>query len=216
MAKLLHLDSSLNGDASHSRAVTAAFRAAWESEHPGGTVVYRDLAAEAIPHLAAAAYYAGQVSPAEHSPEQKAAFELRGTLIQEAEEADAILIGAPMYNYTISSTLKAWLDHVVLYGRTVGTPDRTLAGKPTTVVASRGGSYAPGTPREGVDYVQPYLEHLLAGEMGLDVHFIIPELTLAPVNPAMADLIPLAEASRAKALEEAESRGKQLARQLSA
>ncbi|MGW4703120.1 FMN-dependent NADH-azoreductase [Streptomyces sp. NPDC004285] len=214
MATLLHIDTSFNGDNSHSRAVTAAFRAAWEAEHPEGTVIYRDLAAEPIPHLEAAAYYAGGTAPAERSPEERAAFELRGRLIEEAERADVILLGAPMYNYTIPSTLKAWLDHVFMVGRTSITENPTLAGKRAVVVTSRGGSYREGTPQFGNDYVESYLRLTLAELFGLDVTFIVPELTLAPHVPAMSALVPLFEASRTESLAVAESLAKEISVQL--
>ncbi|MEV6837765.1 NAD(P)H-dependent oxidoreductase [Streptomyces sp. NPDC051133] len=203
MATLLHIDSSVfPSEASASRAVTAAFRAHWQEQHPDGTVVYRDLAAQPVPHISADAHSAGFADPASHTPGQAAAFAERVRLIEELEQADAVLIGAPMYNFSVPSTLKAWLDNVILIGRTAGeTP--SAKGTPVTVVASRGGSYAPGTPREGYEYVQNYLAAVLGDALGLDVDFIVPELTMAPHNPAMAELVPLYEASRDRALEEA-------------
>jgi FMN-dependent NADH-azoreductase len=84
------------------------------------------------------------------------------------------------------------------------------------VVASRGGSYAPGTPREGYDFVQNYLEAVLKGTLGLDLHFIVPELTMAPRNPAMSELVPLYEASRNRAQEDAAAKAKELAELLAA
>ncbi|MFD4511289.1 FMN-dependent NADH-azoreductase [Streptomyces sp. NPDC058457] len=216
MATLLHIDSSLlPGGASSSRAVTDAFRTAWLAQHPDGTVIYRDLAADPVPHLNAAAHTAGFADPATHTPEQADAFAARVRLIEELEQADAVLIGAPMYNFTIPSTLKAWLDNVVLFNRTMGeTP--SAKGTPVTVVASRGGSYAPGTPREPFEYVQNYLTALLSEGLGLDVDFIVPELTMAPQNPAMAELVPLYEASRDRALQDAASKAKELADRLAA
>ncbi|MFF8284381.1 FMN-dependent NADH-azoreductase [Streptomyces albus] len=218
MATLLHIDSSVYPrEASVSRDVAASFRKAWEAEHPDGTVVYRDLGSDPIPHLEGPAAAAGFVDPSEHSPEQAAAFRLREELTSEFERADAVLIGAPMYNYTIPSTLKAWLDHVIVMGRTTAAPTTTVAGKPATVVASRGGGYGPGTPRESFEFVLTYLEKVLGKEgFGLDVEFIVPELTLAESNPAMADLVDLAKTSRAKAHEAAETRGKALAARFSA
>ncbi|MCF6524869.1 FMN-dependent NADH-azoreductase [Streptomyces sp. JJ36] len=216
MATLLHLDSSLNGDHSHSRAVTAAFRRAWEEEHPDGRVIHRDLAADPLPHMTAPAYYAGFVAPDERTPEQRSAVALRESLIEEAESADALLIGAPLYNYTISSSLKAWLDHVIAVGRTAMTEERTLAGKPVIVVTTRGGSYAPGTPEEGNDHAVPYLKMLLGDKLGLEPHFIVPELTLAPHTPGMEGLVHLFEASREKALADAQEQGKKLASRLAA
>ncbi|MEV5147395.1 NAD(P)H-dependent oxidoreductase [Streptomyces sp. NPDC052727] len=216
MPTLLHIDSSVfSTEASASRAVAEAFRKHWEEQHPRGTVVYRDLAAEPVPHLTAEAHLAGFVPPSAHTPEQAAVFAERVKLIEELEQADAVLIGAPMYNYTIPSTLKAWLDNVILFGRTAGeTP--SAKGTPVTVVASRGGSYAPGTPREGYEYVQNYLTAVLADALGMDLDFIVPELTMAPQNPAMAELIPLYEASRDQAFEAAARKAKQLAERLAA
>ncbi|MFJ9039745.1 FMN-dependent NADH-azoreductase [Streptomyces sp. NPDC102406] len=217
MATLLHIDSSLfSGSASASRTVTDAFREAWLEQHPGGTVVYRDLNAEPVPHISADAHLAGFIDPAEHTPEQRAAFAARVPLIEELEQADAILIGAPMYNYTVPSTLKAWLDNVLLIGRTAGVETPSAKGTPAIVVASRGGSYAPGTPREGMEYVQNYLEAILRDGLGLDLHFIVPELTMAPSNPAMSELVPLYEASRDAALEAARAKGKEFAARFAA
>ena len=216
MATLLQLDSSVfPGPASASRAVTDAFRKAWEEQHPEGTVIYRDVAAAPVPHITADVHTAGFAAPSEHTPVQSAAFAARVKLIEELEQADAVLIGAPMYNYSIPSTLKAWLDNVILLGRTAGgTP--SAQGTPVTVVASRGGSYAPGTPREGYEFVQNYLEAVLKGTLGLDLDFIVPELTMAPRNPAMSDLVPLYEASRERAFEDATAKAKELAERLAA
>lgn len=211
MATLLHLDSSLFPQGSStSRDITASFRTTWEEQHPEGGVVYRDLAANPLPHLDASGASAAFADPADHTPEQAAAFALRDKLANELERADAILIGAPMYNFTIPSALKAWIDHVTIMGRTAGDAP-SAAGKPVTVVASRGGSYAPGTPREDFEFVQTYLEKVLTGLLGLEVDFIVPELTLARTVPAMADLIEQADASRIKAHEDATAKAKDLA-----
>ncbi|MFD8735767.1 FMN-dependent NADH-azoreductase [Streptomyces sp. NPDC059618] len=217
MATLLHIDSSVSPDgASTSRAVANAFRAAWEEQHPGGTVVHRDLAAQPVPHITADAHSAGFAAPETHTPGQAEAFAARLKLIEEVENADAILIGAPMYNFSIPSTLKAWLDNIALVGRTAMNEDSKAKGTPVTVIASRGGSYAPGTPREGYEYVQNYLGALLGDMLALDVEFIVPELTMAPHNPAMTDLVPLFEASRSKALDDAAARGKKVAARVAA
>ncbi|MFI9050506.1 FMN-dependent NADH-azoreductase [Streptomyces sp. NPDC053427] len=216
MATLLHIDTSVFPEGgSASRSVTAAFRKAWEEQHPDGTVIYRDLGAAPLPHLDGVAASAGFSDPATHSPEQQAAFALRVELAEELEKADAVLIGAPMYNFTIPSTLKAWLDQVIIMGRTAGA-EPSSKGTPVTVVASRGGSYAPGTPREGMEYVLNYLEAVLGSGLGLDVDFIVPELTMAPANEAMADLIPKYEASRDKAHEDAAAKAKALVERFAA
>jgi FMN-dependent NADH-azoreductase len=216
MATLLHIDSSVfPTDSSTSRAVTDAFRRSWEEQHPEGEVIYRDLTTDPVPHITADAHTAGFADPATHSPEQAAAFAERVKLIEELERADAVLIGAPMYNLTVPSTLKAWLDNVVLFGRTAGAA-QSVKGTPVTVVASRGGAYGPGTPRAGYEYVQNYLSAILGDFLGADLDFIVPELTMAPVNPEMADLVPLFESSRTRALEDAATKAKQLAQRLAA
>ncbi|WP_330247741.1 MULTISPECIES: NAD(P)H-dependent oxidoreductase [unclassified Streptomyces] len=216
MATLLHIDSSVfPGGASASRAVTETFRKTWEEQHPESTVIYRDLSVAPVPHITAAAHTAGFADPNAHTPEQAAAFAERLQLIEELEQADAVLIGAPMYNYSIPSTLKAWLDNVILHGRTSGeTP--SAKGTPVTVVASRGGSYAPGTPKEPYEYVQNYLTATLADMLALDLDFIVPELTMAPHNPAMVELVPLFETSRDRALQDAATKAKALAERLAA
>ncbi|MGW0553475.1 FMN-dependent NADH-azoreductase [Streptomyces sp. NPDC002926] len=204
MATLLHLDSAVFPQGSASRDITTAFVQAWQEQHPEGKVVYRDLAAAPLPHLDIAAVSAGIDNP------------LRAELAAELEAADAVLIGAPMYNFTIPSTLKAWLDQVIVVGHNASVPDGPVAGTPVTVVASRGGSYAPGTPREDFEFVQNYLEKVFTGMLGAEVDFIVPELTLAHSRPEMAELIPLADASRTKALDEATQKGKELAARLAA
>ncbi|MEU9246100.1 NAD(P)H-dependent oxidoreductase [Streptomyces sp. NPDC048385] len=216
MATLLHIDSSVFPfEASSSRSITAAFRRTWEERHPEVTVIYRDLAADPVPHITADAWSAGYTVPTERTPEQATAFAARLQLIGELEQADAVLIGAPMYNFSIPSTLKAWLDSVLLLDRTAGEAP-SAQGTPAVVVASRGGSYAPGTPREGYEFVQNYLEAVLKGTLGLDLDFIVQELTMAPRNPAMSELVPLYEASRERAFEDATTKAEELARRLTA
>ncbi|MET9918381.1 FMN-dependent NADH-azoreductase [Streptomyces sp. NPDC059605] len=191
MAVLLHIDSSLFPlEGSGSRQVTDAFRRSWEAAHPQGSVIRRDLAATPVPHLDAATVTAEAV-PA-----------LREELIAEFEKADLVLIGAPMYNFTIPSTLKAWLDQILLVGRTFG-EGVSLSGKRIVIASSRGGSYKPGTPRAGFDFDTNYLQKVLGDVLGLPVEVITRELTLASVNPSMAELVPLAEESARESLERA-------------
>ncbi len=215
MATLLHLDSSLAGDNSVSRAVGAVFRAEWQAQHPDGTVIHRDLAAEPLPHLDGTAASAAFTPAGSRTPEQAAAMGLREQLATELEEADVVLVAAPMYNFSIPSTLKAWLDHVIIGGRTFG-ENPSAAGTPAVVIASRGGSYREGTPREDFEFVQNYLGKALGDGLGLDVEFIVPELTMARSNPAMADLVELADASRTRAEADATARAKALAATVSA
>jgi FMN-dependent NADH-azoreductase len=205
MATLLHIDSSaFTGRASTSRAATEVFRRAWLEENPGGTVLYRDLAADPVPHITPDAYTAAALDPAERTEEQARAFAGRLALIEELEAADAVVIGAPMYNFTVPSSLKAWLDQVILIGRTAGSPESKVKGTPVTVVTTRGGSYAPGTPRAPHEHVLNYLQSVLSVIFEMEPTFIVADLTLAAQIPGMEHLVPLGEQSRAQAFEAVE------------
>jgi FMN-dependent NADH-azoreductase len=215
MPTLLHIDSSSLAQGSVSREVTATFAAEWQAAHPDGTVVHRDLAAAAVPHLTEAGITADFTPAEQRTEEQRAADALREELIRELEAADAVVIGAPMYNLTVPSVLKAWLDQVIKMGRTGG-EGGSVAGKPVTVIASRGGAYGPGTPREGFEFVTTYLEKVLGGLLGLEVDFVVPEFTLARVNPALAQFVEQADASKAQAHQDAAAKARQLAERLAA
>ena len=189
MATLLHLDSSFSGANSTSRKVTAAFVDSWRAAHPDGTVVTRDLAADPIPHLDAVAHSAANTPEADHTPEQAEAWKLSKALIDEVTSADVIIIGAPMYNFTIPSTLKAWLDRLAIARFFVNpaTGVGELFGTKVIVATARGGSYAPGTPREGFEFQESYLRAFF-NQIGLDqdLTFVHTEMTLAHVVPALA------------------------------
>jgi len=118
-----------------------------------------------------------------------------------------------MYKLSVPSSLKAWIDNVVLMGRTA-MGAATLKGKPVTVIASRGGAYGPGTPRDGYDYVQNFLTGVFDMMLGMEIHFIVPELTGAAVDPNMSELLHLYEASRTQAHDETTAKGRELAARL--
>jgi FMN-dependent NADH-azoreductase len=200
MAHLLHVDSSIRGELSVSRALTARAARVWQAAHPGGTVTYRDLGANPVPHLDGAGVLARFVPVEEHTPEQAAAWRLSQELVCEVQEADTIVLGLPLYNFGAPSSVKAWVDHLVVDGLSYDaeTGEGLLGGRDLIVIASRGGGYAPGTPRDGWDHAEQWLPHGLA-LTGLEPRFITTELTLAEVVPAMADLMPLARESRARA-----------------
>ena len=209
MPHLLHLDSSSRDAGSHSRDVAATFRAAWEVGHPDAAITYRDLASDPLPHLVEAVRAAG-VDEADRTAEQREAVALQTAVVEEFLAADTYLISLPMYNYGVPSQLKAYLDHVLQVGRvlmTDGSPS-PVAGRHATVVVSYGGGYGPGTPRESWDFVRPYLAKVLGEALGLVVEFVPVELTLAPVVPAMASLVPLAEQSREAAHRQADARAR--------
>lgn len=212
MAHLLHVESSALSVGSVSKEIADTFRRTWQEAHPQGTITYRDLGRQPVPALAEAGIYAEFVPAEQRSPEQAAAYALRHELVDEVLAADAYLLTVPMYNWGVPATFKAWLDQVILGGQTLshdGNPP--LAGRPATVVLSYGGGYDPGAPREGWDFVQPYLETVLGKALGLDLTVIKAQLTLAERNPAMADLIPAAKEIRAAAHVAAESHARTLA-----
>lgn len=183
MNQLLHIDSSVQGDQSVSRRLTARALDRWRDAHPDGVVAYRDLAADPIPHLGDA------TSPA-----------LTVDLIDEIKRADTVVLGLPLYNFGAPSTVKAWVDHIVAPGLSIdGETGAGLLGDTEFVVLeSRGGGYGPGTPREGWDHAESWLPHAVS-LTGLSPRFIIAELTMADVNPAMAELKPLAAESLSQA-----------------
>jgi FMN-dependent NADH-azoreductase len=200
MAHLLHIDSSINGDTSVSRALTARAADAWRAAHPGGTVTHRDLGTDPIPHIDATTGLARLVPADQRTPAQDASWKLSEQLVAEIEQADTILLGLPLYNYGAPSSIKSWVDHLIAPGIAFDPTTTTglLGGRDLIVLASRGGGYAPGTPRDGWDHSEQWLPHGLA-LTGLEPRFIIAELTLAATNPAMSGLIPLAEQSLAAA-----------------
>ncbi|MGR6317009.1 NAD(P)H-dependent oxidoreductase [Micromonospora soli] len=203
MPHLLYIDSSIRGEHSVSRQLTARAAAAWRTAHPGGTVTYRDLGREPLPHLDEAGGLARMVPPEQHTPAQRASWQLTEQLVDEVKRADTIVLGLPLYNYGAPSSVKTWVDHLIAPGIAYdpSTGAGLLGGREFIVLASRGGGYGPGTPREGWDHAEPWLPHGLS-MTGLEPRFIAAELTLAPVNPAMAELIPLHEASLATAQRE--------------
>jgi FMN-dependent NADH-azoreductase len=212
MAHLLHVDSSALSAGSVSKEIADTFRAAWRQAHPDGTVTYRDLGREPVPALGEAGIMAAFVPAEQRTAQQAREFALREELIEEVLAADAYLLTVPMYNWGVPSTFKAWLDQVILGGRTMahdGNPP--LGGRPATVVLAYGGGYDPGTPREGWDFVQPFLETVLGKALGLDLTVIKAQLTLAERNPAMADLIPASKEIRAAAHSTAEAHARTLA-----
>jgi FMN-dependent NADH-azoreductase len=167
MNTILVIDSAASGDASVSRVLVREAVAALTAAAPA-RVVTRDLGAEPVPHLVAATLAGVRATPATEA--EHAARALSDALIAELRAADTIVIGAPMYNFSIPTTLRAWFDHVLRAGETFryteAGPEGLLAGKRVIVVESRGGLYSEG-PAQAIDFQEPYLRHLL-GFIGLD------------------------------------------------
>jgi FMN-dependent NADH-azoreductase len=174
MHNILFVTSSLMGETSTSRKLAGELLAT--VNHPEATVVERHLTPETIPHISRELLTALGTPEATRSETQRQALELADRLIEEVEAADTIVIASPMYNFSVPSTLKAWIDHIARAGRTfrysVNGPEGLLKDKKLYVVASRGGYYAGGAPAQGMDFQEPYLRALF-GFLGIrDVTFI--------------------------------------------
>ncbi|MBS1191435.1 MAG: FMN-dependent NADH-azoreductase [Rhodocyclaceae bacterium] len=175
MKKLLQINASLFSANGQSSQLADQFVAAWRVRNPGGQVVVRDLAKDPVPHLDAERFLAFIAQPADRTPAQQAAVALSDALIEEVKAAEVIVLGIPMYNFGVPSTLKAYFDHIaragVTFRYTESGPQGLLSGKKVYVLATRGGRYA-GTPLDSqTGYVRDFL-----GFLGIaDVEFIYAE-----------------------------------------
>ena len=205
--KLLHIDSSVLGEASASRELSAAIVKALTGAMPGVEVIRRDLDADPIPHLDSRLLAAVRPDIAA-APATRAADEKGAAALEEFLGADIVVIGAPMYNFTIASQLKAWLDRIIIGGKTfryTETGAKGLAGgKKVIIASSRGGLYAPGTPQAAHDFQETYLRTIL-GFIGIeDIEIVRAEglaygpeqreaamrAALASVSSVVAGLVP--------------------------
>jgi FMN-dependent NADH-azoreductase len=171
---LLQLKTSLFPDGQSSQ-LADAFVGRWRKANPDGTVVVRSLGEDPVPHLDAERFAAFVAAPGERTPEQAAAVAYSDSLIDELARADVVVIGLPMYNFGIPSTLKAYFDHVARSGITFrytdAGPEGLLTGKQVFAFAARGGRYR-GTPLDTqTDYVRNFL-----GFLGMrEVEFVYAE-----------------------------------------
>ena len=127
-------------------------------------MTYRDLGTSPIPHLDAATGLARMVTAEQRTAAQDASFALSAELIDEIKQADTVLLGLPLYNFGPPSTVKAWVDHIIATGLSIDAETHAglLGDTDFIVLASRGGGYGPGTPREGWDHAQTWLSHALS------------------------------------------------------
>ncbi len=177
--KLLHIDSSALGQYSVSRELSAAIVAGWKRHHPDLEVVYRDLAAEPLPHWSPVADAADPAAVAGQA------------VLDEFFAADVVVIGAPMYNFNIPSSLKAWIDRVLVAGKTFRYtekgPEGLAGGRKVIIASSRGGFYGADSPIAHYDFQEAYLRHVF-GFMGVtDLEFVRAEgIGLGPDHRAKA------------------------------
>lgn len=197
MSKLLHIDSSILGGNSVSRQLTAQIVASWRAAHPATQVTYLDLAVDTPSHLSADSLGfrmpAGMATLSETAQRENAISE---ALVSQFLAADVVVIGAPLYNFSIPSQLKAWIDRIAQAGRTFTYTDKGpvgLAGGKTIIVAStRGGMYSTSDAGNAMEHQESYLKTIFGFFGVTDVRFV------------RAEGLAMGEAGKAAALASAE------------
>jgi FMN-dependent NADH-azoreductase len=189
MSNLLHVDSSIRSiEESRSRRLSRRYADGWRASTPDGTVTYRDISANPIPHTDPTSFYANFLAPEDRSPDQVAARAITDEIVGEVLAADTIVLGMGLYNFGIPSTVKAWFDRLVVPGVTLGEQGGLLGEKKLVLTLAAGGGYGEGTPRYGWDHREPWIRHAFE-QLGLtDILVIAAELTLARESPAMIPL----------------------------
>ncbi|MGW7681796.1 FMN-dependent NADH-azoreductase [Kribbella sp. NPDC054772] len=202
---LLHLDSSANRtDESVTRRLTRQFAAAYDDRR------YRDLAIQPVQPIDTAFCQLGrrseqrgivplhQLDTIIETPAEEQAWALTKPLVEEVRAADTVVIGAPMYNYSLPAALKAWIDRITFPG---AFPEGVLRDTQVVVISASGGAYGAGSPREGWDHETPYLRAYFTNLGVLDVNltFIRAELTLTGLVPQLDQFTPMAQQSLADA-----------------
>jgi FMN-dependent NADH-azoreductase len=180
---ILHIDSSITGDNSASRAISAKIVDQLKSAQWGEEIVYRDLAAEPLPHLTLDAFADSSV-------------------LDEFLAADTIVIGAPMYNFTLATQLKAWIDRIMVAGKTfhytANGPEGLAGGRRVIIALARGGFYGEGTPAAPLEHLESYLRGIF-NFIGIDPEFVAADgLAISPeqreqsVSQALGETLRLA------------------------
>ena len=180
---ILHIDASISGDQSASRAITGKIVEQLLTAPWGQDVIYRDLAADPIPHLTLDAFADSSV-------------------LDEFLAADTIVIGAPMYNFTLPSQLKAWLDRILVAGKTfrytANGPEGLAGGRRVIVALARGGYYDAGSPAAALEHLESYLRGVF-NFIGIEPQFVAadglaisPEVRQAAIATALGETVRLA------------------------
>lgn len=161
MSTLLDINSSPLAETSISRQLTAEYVQSWKAANPDGQVVTRDLISTTIPPIDAAWVAAAYTPEEARTPEQRNRLALSDSLIAELQAADEYVLGVPMHNFSVPSTLKLWIDQVARVNKTfsyaTGSPVGLLSGKKATIVITSGGKYDTGTAMASFNFVEPYL-----------------------------------------------------------
>ncbi len=181
MAHLLHIDSSPRGERSHSRRMTREFVEAWQQAHPTDTVTSRDVGRQPVPHVDEPWIVAAYTPAEQRSPELREALRVSDRLIDELIAADIVVVGCPMYNFSVPSTFKAYIDQIVRIGRTFAIDYENaedpykplLHNKKMFVITARGSSgFGPGDRYGHMNHQDPYLR-VAFGFIGItDITFV--------------------------------------------
>jgi FMN-dependent NADH-azoreductase len=180
---ILHIDASINGDNSASRAISKSIVGQVTSAQPGAEVVYRDLAADPLPHLTLAAFADTSV-------------------LDEFLAADTVVIGAPMYNFTLPTQLKAWIDRILVVGKTFrytdNGPEGLATGKRVVVGLARGGYYDASSAAASLEHLESYLRGVF-NFIGIEPEFVAadglavgPEQRETSISRALGETVRLA------------------------
>ena len=180
---ILHIDSSINGENSASRAISARILDQLAAANPGAKVIRRDLVSEPLPHLTLDAFADTSV-------------------LDEFLAADTVVIGAPMYNFTLPTQLKAWLDRILVAGKTFryteNGPEGLAGGKRVVIALARGGFYDAGSPASALEHLESYLRGVF-GFIGIEPEFVAadglaigPEQRESAIAQALGETVRLA------------------------
>jgi len=164
MTTILQLNASIFGDDGHSSRMADHFISLWHRLDPRAQVIRRDFAEDPIPHLTASRFHAALPPAGERTPEQKEDARIADELVEELLAADVLVLGLPMYNFNVPSTLKAWFDHVARAGTTFRYtkegPEGLVNVKKAYVFAARGGKYNQGADELQTPYIRQFLRFL--------------------------------------------------------
>jgi FMN-dependent NADH-azoreductase len=180
---ILHIDASISGENSASRAISRSIVDRLKTAQGGEEIVYRDLAADPLPHLTFAAFADTAV-------------------LDEFLAADTVVIGAPMYNFSLPTQLKAWIDRIVIAGTTFRYtetgPEGLATGKRVIIALARGGMYDLGSPAAALEHLETYLRGVF-NFIGIDPEFVAadglaisPEQREASISQALGETVRLA------------------------
>ncbi|WP_158810566.1 FMN-dependent NADH-azoreductase [Beijerinckia sp. L45] len=199
--KILHLDSSVTGEASITRPLTAQVAEKLLAANAGATLAYRNLVEAPLQHYTAVLRLHG-ATPEVATAAQKLELETGEALLAEFFASDVIVIGAPMYNFSVPSQLKAWVDLICVAGKTFkygeAGPEGLCHGKRVVIVSARGGLYGPGSPNASRDFQEAYLKAVF-GFLGIDAIDVIraegvaygPDARAAAINAAQDQIAAL-------------------------